>query len=169
MSPGVASIIRNIEDERDAFVARCNAAIKELQETSAGKTPKAGRHRFSPKVTEPKATDSASPRPRGRPKKQKPNVAPAAKARRAAKKPRKGGRAFSVRKLIREAVRAQTKPFTLRDIKIYIDTRYPDIAGQIDSDRYSKELYYLRTVEQMFDLASAGEKGAPNVFMPLAA
>ena len=173
MASGVMAIIHSIEAERDSFVMTCNAAIKELRKLAAKELSKVDNakfagHRFSPKVAGTETADNATSRPRGRPRKKK-NFRQTATVREAAEKSTRPRRAFSIRKLIREAVLSQTKPFTVRDIKTYVETRHPEVTSKIDSDRYSKELYNLRTVEKLFELASAGEKGAPHVFQNIAA
>jgi hypothetical protein len=74
------------------------------------------------------------------------------------------GDAKSVKDIIREAVRSQTQPFTLRDVRDYIHERYPAAAGKIAGDRYSKELYHLRVTERLFEISSRGEKGGAHVY-----
>jgi HEPN domain-containing protein len=70
----------------------------------------------------------------------------------------------SVKDVIREGVRSQTAPFTLQDVREFIKERYPAMAGQIPSERYSKELYALRVAERLFEISSRGEKGGANVY-----
>jgi hypothetical protein len=66
--------------------------------------------------------------------------------------------------MIREAVLSQTQPFTLREIRDYIEARFPGAAGKIVGGRYSKELYHLRVTERLFDISSKGEKGGAHVY-----
>jgi hypothetical protein len=74
------------------------------------------------------------------------------------------GAAKSVKDIIREAVRSQTQPFTLQNVRDYIKERYPAAAGKIASGRYSKELYHLRVTERLFEISSRGEKGGAHVY-----
>ena len=76
----------------------------------------------------------------------------------------KGQPSKSVRDVIREAVRSQTQPFTVSNVKDYVKTRYPAIAATMIEDRYSKELYDLRTKERLFEISSKGEKGGAHIF-----
>lgn len=170
MSEGIQAIIRQIETERDEYVRRCNAAISALKgETNEDST--SDEHRFSPRVAGRPADEIA-----GAGREEPSRVTPGAVAEKPRREPAAGADrgagtkgAKSVKAMMREAVLSQTQPFTLRDVRGYIQTRYPDMAGKISSDRYSKELYQLRVAERLFEIYSKGEKGGANVYKVKAA
>jgi hypothetical protein len=159
MSDQMLAIIRGIEAERDSFVRRCNAAIEALR--GGGDSTALGKHRFKAVVT---------PRPGRRAA----NAGGGARTRatggvregqsKVTGGPAAPGAAKSVKDIIREAVRSQTQPFSLRDVRDYIKERYPAAAGKIASGRYSKELYHLRVTERLFEISSRGEKGGAHVY-----
>jgi hypothetical protein len=153
-------IIKGIEAQRDNFVRRCNAAIEALR--GGGDSPAAlGNNRFSAAVA-PQPANRAANTGRGTPSR------PANGVEESQNKAA-GGRvasrdAKSVKDMIREAVRSQTQPFTLRDVKVYVQERYPAAASKIAGKRYSKELYHLRVTERLFEISSKGEKGGAHVY-----
>ncbi|WP_157772247.1 hypothetical protein [Lacunisphaera limnophila] len=160
MSDQMEAIIRDIEAKRDSFVRRCNAAIEVLRgggEATAGP----GKHRFEATVTPRPARRAAQVGGGARSRstkgvsRGKPKVANGSVGLGAAK---------SVKDIIREAVRSQTQPFTLQNVRDYIKERYPAAAGKIVSGRYSKELYHLRVTERLFEISSKGEKGGAHVY-----
>ncbi|RXK54383.1 hypothetical protein ESB00_00350 [Oleiharenicola lentus] len=159
MSDEMLAIIRVIETERDKFVRRCNAAIEALRggEDAAAAL---GKHRFKatvaprpPRVGAQRGARAGSDVMEGR-----------SPQTRAAGRPPGAGAAKSVKDMIREAVRSQTQPFTLRDVRAYIESRFPGAAAKISGDRYSKELYHLRVTERLFEISSKGEKGGAHVY-----
>ncbi|MCS6242375.1 MAG: hypothetical protein H2172_00730 [Opitutus sp.] len=184
MTPRVASIIRNIEEERDNFVKRCNEAINQLlgpeieAEDPLSQKQSGAPHRFNPtsnQTNTPQSNNSQesksaavpSPRRRGRPPK---NLQTGSeKKSHTGQGPETEGKNFSVRDLVKEAIRSQTKPFTRDDIEIYIKARYPGIAPQISSKRYSNEMSYLRVTEKMISIISESEEGGPKVYNLIAA
>lgn len=161
MSEQMQAIIRGIEAERDEFVRRCNAAIEALRGDKAAEAARGG-HRFTARVAP-------------RPVRQSTTTGVGARSRPTGTRPRAGqtkaalgatetGAAKSVKDMIREAVLSQTQPFTLRQVRDYIEAQFPGAAAKIPSERYSKELYALRVSERLFDISSKGEKGGAHVY-----
>lgn len=160
MSDQIEVMIRDIEAKRDSFVRRCNAAIEALRGVGDA-TVGLRKHRFEAKVAArppggaayggrgPRARSTKGVR-KGKPKTANGSAGP--------------GSAKSVKDIIREAVRSQTQPFTLQNVRDYVKERYPAAAGKIISGRYSKELYHLRVTERLFDISSKGEKGGAHVY-----
>jgi hypothetical protein len=66
-------------------------------------------------------------------------------------------------KLLREAVDAQTQPFTVVDIRAYLDTRYPAHSPQISAGRISNELDRLRKID-ILETVGKRAKGAKNTY-----
>lgn len=160
MSDQMLAIIRGIEAERDNFVRRCNAAIEALR--GGGNASAAlGKHRFNAAVAPRPASRAANA---DRSIRSRPTGGVRAGRSKTAGGPAAPGDAKSVKDIIREAVRSQTQPFTLRDVRDYIQERYPAAAGKIAGDRYSKELYHLRVTERLFEISSRGEKGGAHVY-----
>jgi len=81
----------------------------------------------------------------------------------------KASTTLSVREAVREAVLSQTQGFTNTDIRSYLEVRHPATSVKIAGDRLSKELYYLRVEEELFDIESKGDKGGANVYKRSAA
>jgi hypothetical protein len=161
MSEQMQAIIRGIEAERDEFVRRCNAAIEALRGDEAAEVTSGG-HRFTTKVAPRPARKAAT-------------TGAGAQSRTTGTRPRAGhakaivgatetGVAKSVKDMMREAVLSQTQPFTLRQVRDYIEARFPGAASKIPSERYSKELYALRVGERLFEISSKGEKGGAHVY-----
>jgi len=152
MLDGTEEIIRKLEAARDECVRRYNGAIDLLRGGSSS-VIFPSQPRFQAKV---------APRP--------PRVQPTLKKAKTQPKRRRahvranGQPSKSVRDVIREAVRSQTQPFTVSNVKDYVKTRYPAIAATMIEDRYSKELYDLRTKERLFEISSKGEKGGAHIF-----
>jgi hypothetical protein len=159
MSDEMLAIIRGIEAERDKLVARFNAAIQALRGGDPTETA-LGKHRFkatvAPRASGPGARRGASGRANA--------GAGRAPSGRGASRFSEAEGAKSVKDMIREAVLSQTQPFTLRDVRAYMEARFPGVAANIPADRYSKELYHLRVTERLFEISSRGEKGGAHVY-----
>jgi hypothetical protein len=160
MSDQMDAIIRDIEAKRDSFVRRCNAAIEVLR-GGGDSIVSLRKHRFEAKVAPRPARGEAHGGRSARSRSTK-------GVHRAKPKEANGsaglGAAKSVKDIIREAVRSQTQPFTLQNVRDYVKERYPAAAGKIVSGRYSKELYHLRVTERLFEISSKGEKGGAHVY-----
>jgi hypothetical protein len=169
MSGALGDLVEKIEAERDDFVRRCNAAIAALLGNDRSQTGDSPKHRFTPERLSQRPIRHApleaeqADQPPARPKKlgRKPRILNESSAKNGAM----GQAPRTVKEMIKEAVRSQTGPFSLREVKEHVARHYPGEAAKIPSERYSKELYHLRVVEKLFDISSAGEKGAPNVYV----
>lgn len=168
MSEPIAAIIKKIEVERDDFVWRCNAAIAALRGRSG--EPSQAQHRFTPPVAprpahEETEANTKAPRRGGgvrRARKTQEQAAATGEAQ-PTKLP-------SLRKMVREAILAQTTRFTKRDIITFVEHRYPAvIKRRINPNRYANEILNIRTEEGLCKIDGSREKGGLNFYLPKAA
>jgi len=159
MSERMNAIIEGIETERDNFVRCCNVAIESLR-GAYDVAAAFGKHRFKATVASRPSRASATSGTRSRAT----AAGPRAGKSKAAGRSTEAVEAKSVKEMIREAVLSQTQPFTLREVRAYIEARFPGATEKISGDRYSKELYHLRVTERLFEISSRGEKGGAHVY-----
>lgn len=126
---------------------------------SAGADREPQHHRFDPKT---------NTEPNGQPRKPARAGSKSGTETGTAKSFAGAGRAvrhLNVRKLIREAALAQTKPFDITHIREYLDARYPAESLLITDNRISKDLSYFRTDEGILEIAAPPpKKGGMNLY-----
>ena len=88
-----------------------------------------------------------------------------------ARKPKKSQKAglpdgVTASSLIMEAIKAQTKDFTIVDIRGYLDSRHQAASARITGNRISKELYTLRLLRKppVIILVKQGAKGEASTY-----